>query len=78
MVAQVCGLEPADFIHTFGDVHLYRNHIEQARCQLEREPRPLPVMTLDPSVTSILDFRYDDFMLSGYDPHPAIAAPIAI
>jgi thymidylate synthase len=78
MVAQVCDLAPGDFVHTLGDAHLYRNHLEQARLQLTREPRPLPVMTLSPEVRSIFDFRFEDFTLSGYDPHPAIKAPIAI
>ena len=78
MVAQVCGLRPAEFIHTFGDAHLYLNHLDQAREQLGREPRPLPVMTLNPAVRSILDFTYEDFTLTGYDPHPAIKAPIAV
>ncbi|HEY3176567.1 MAG TPA: thymidylate synthase [Candidatus Polarisedimenticolia bacterium] len=78
MVAQVCDLRPAEFIHTLGDAHLYLNHLDQARLQLAREPRPLPSMKLDPKVTSILDFTYDDFTLSGYDPHPAIRAPIAV
>jgi thymidylate synthase len=78
MVARVCGLEPGDFVHTFGDVHLYANHIEQAREQLSRRPRPLPTMRLNPEVTSILDFGYDDFTLESYDPHPHIKAPIAV
>ncbi len=78
MVAQVCGLEAADFVHTFGDAHLYLNHLEQARLQLTREPRPLPRMTLNPERKSLFDFTYDDFTLSGYDPHPAIKAPIAV
>lgn len=78
MVAQVCGLEPREFIHTFGDVHLYRNHVDQARLQLTREPRQLPTMRLNPSVTSIFEFRYEDFGLEGYDPHPHIPAPIAV
>ena len=78
MVAQVCGLQPADFVHTFGDAHLYLNHLEQARLQLTREPRPLPRMTLNPERKSLFDFTYDDFTLSGYDPHPAIKAPIAV
>jgi thymidylate synthase len=78
MVAQVCDLAPGDFIHTFGDAHLYANHLEQARLQLTREPRPLPVMRLNPAVRSIFDFRFEDFTLSGYDPHPAIKAPIAV
>jgi thymidylate synthase len=78
MVAQVTGLQPGDFVHTFGDVHLYSNHVEQARLQLTRAPRPLPTMTLNPEVTSIFDFRFGDFTLEQYDPHPAIKAPIAV
>jgi thymidylate synthase len=78
MVAQVCDLEPGEFIHTFGDVHLYLNHIEQARLQLTRQPRPLPRMILNPEVKSLFDFRYEDFRLEGYDPHPAIPAPVAV
>ncbi len=78
MVAQVTGLKPGDFVHTFGDVHLYLNHIEQARLQLSREPRALPQMTLNSEVKSIFDFRYEDFTLTGYDPHPAIKAPVAV
>jgi thymidylate synthase len=78
MVAQVCGLKAGDFVHTFGDVHLYSNHLEQARLQLTREPRPLPSMTLNPAVTSIFDFRFGDFTLESYDPHPSIKAPIAV
>jgi thymidylate synthase len=78
MVAQVCDLAPGDFVHTFGDAHLYSNHLEQARLQLAREPRPLPTLTLNPAVRSIFDFRFEDFTLSGYDPHPAIKAPIAV
>jgi thymidylate synthase len=78
MMAQVCGLEAGTFIHTFGDVHLYSNHVEQAKLQLTREPRPLPKMTLNPDVRSIFDFQYEDFQLSGYDPHPHIKAPIAV
>lgn len=78
MVAQVTGLQPGTFVHTFGDLHLYSNHLEQARLQLTREPRPLPHMRLNPAITDIHDFTFDDFTLTGYDPHPAIAAPIAV
>ncbi|MGB7748514.1 MAG: thymidylate synthase [Verrucomicrobiia bacterium] len=78
MVAQVCGLKPGDFIHTFGDLHLYQNHIEQAKLQLSREPRPLPQMKLNPAVKNIDHFKFEDFELTGYDPHPAIKAPIAV
>lgn len=78
MVAQVTGLKPGTFVHTFGDLHLYSNHLEQARLQLSREPRPLPQMQLNPAVTNIHDFTFDDFTLVGYDPHPAISAPIAV
>ena len=77
MMAQVCGLEPGDFVHTLGDTHLYLNHLEQAREQLSRTPRPLPRMRLNPSVRSLFDFRYDDFLLEGYDPWPAIKAPMS-
>jgi thymidylate synthase len=78
MMAQVCGLRPGTFVHTFGDLHLYSNHFEQARLQLTREPRSLPVMKLNPAVKSIGEFRYEDFELTGYDPHPPIKAPIAV
>ena len=78
MVAQACGLQPGDFVHTLGDAHLYLNHLDQARLQLTREPRPLPTMTLNPERKSLFDFRYEDFTLSDYDPHPAIKAPIAV
>ena len=78
MMAQVCDLEPGDFVHTFGDAHLYLNHMEQTQLQLSREPRPLPVMTLNPEVRDILGFKYEDFTLTGYDPHPAIKAPVAV
>ena len=72
------GLKPGEFVHTFGDLHLYANHIEQAKLQLSREPRPLPVMKLNPDVTDLFAFRFEDFTLEGYDPHPAIKAPIAV
>jgi thymidylate synthase len=78
MVAQVTDLEPGDFVHTLGDAHLYVNHLDQAREQLSREPRPLPTMTLNPERRSIDDFEMDDFTLSGYEPHPTIKAPIAV
>ena len=78
MVAQVTGLKPGDFVHTLGDAHLYVNHLEQAREQLTREPRPLPTMRLDPAVKDLFAFRYEDFQVEGYDPHPAIRAPIAV
>jgi thymidylate synthase len=78
MIAQATGLEPGDFVHTFGDVHLYSNHFEQARKQLAREPRPLPTMKLDPSVKSVFDFEYEHFELVGYDPYPHISAPVAV
>lgn len=78
MVAQVCGYEPGDFIHTTGDTHLYLNHVELAKMQLTREPRPLPTMSINPEVKSIFDFKYTDFELVGYNPHPHIKAPIAV
>lgn len=77
MVAQVTGLKPGDFIHTFGDLHLYANHLDQARLQLSREPRALPRMRLNPERQALRDFEYEDFVLEGYDPHPAIPAPVA-
>ncbi|NBV35234.1 MAG: thymidylate synthase, partial [Proteobacteria bacterium] len=78
MVAQVCDLKPGDFVHTFGDLHLYNNHIEQANLQLSREIRALPKMSLNSSVREIQAFQYSDFTLEGYDPHPAIRAPISV
>jgi thymidylate synthase len=78
MVARATDLQPAEFVHTLGDAHLYLNHLEQARLQLTREPRPLPRMEINPEVQSIFDFQYEDFTLTGYDPHPAIKAPIAV
>jgi thymidylate synthase len=78
MVAQVTDLAPGDFVHTFGDVHLYRNHLDQARLQLSRAPRALPTMYLNPAVQSVFDFTYDDFRLAGYDPYPRIAAEVAV
>jgi thymidylate synthase len=78
MVAQVTGLAPGEFVHTFGDAHLYLNHLEQARLQLARAPRPLPKVTLNPAVIDLFTFRFEDFSLAGYDPHPAIAAPVAV
>jgi thymidylate synthase len=78
MVAQVCDLGPGDFVQTFGDAHLYLNHLDQAREQLSRTPRPLPVMKLNPAVRDIFGFRYEDFTLVGYDPHPHIKAPVAV
>ena len=78
MMAQACGLDPGVFVHTFGDAHLYLNHLEQARLQLSRRPRPLPRIVLNPRITSIFDFRYEDFVLEAYDPHPHIRAPISV
>ena len=78
MIAQVCDLKPGTFVHTFGDLHLYSNHLEQARLQLTREPRKLPEMRLNPAIRSIHDFTFEDFELVGYDPHPVIKAPIAV
>jgi len=78
MVAQVTGLAVGDFVHTFGDAHLYLNHLEQADTQLQRTPHPLPVMTLNPDVSDLFAFRYDDFTLSGYTAEPHISAPVAV
>jgi thymidylate synthase len=78
MVAQVCGYEARDFVHSFGDLHLYQNHIEQAQTQLTRDPRALPTMWIDPAITELADFRFDHFRLENYAPHPAIKAPISV
>ena len=78
MVAQVCGLKPGDFVHTLGDAHIYLNHLDQTREQLARAPRALPTMKVNPDVQNIFDFKYEDFALEGYDPYPAIKAPVAV
>ena len=78
MVAQVTGLELGDFVHSFGDVHLYSNHFEQARLQLTREPKPLPRLTINPDQRDIFGFEFDDFQITGYDPDPAIKAKVAV
>ena len=78
MMAQVSGLQPGEFVHTFGDVHIYRNHLEQVHTQLQREPYPLPTMRLNPEVTDLFAFRYEDFTLENYQSHPAIKAPVAV
>lgn len=78
MIAQVCNLEPGDFVHTLGDAHLYLNHLEHAHEQLKRNPRSLPIMKLNPNIREILDFKYEDFILENYDPHPAIKALVAV
>jgi len=78
MVAQVTGLKPGDFVHTLGDAHIYKNHFDQAHLQLSREPKALPVMRINPDIADLFAFTYEDFKLEGYDPHPAISAPIAV
>jgi thymidylate synthase len=78
MIAQVCELKVGEFIHTFGDAHIYNNHFEQVELQLSRDPRPLPKMILNPEIKNILDFTYDDFTLEGYDPHPGIKGAVAV
>ena len=78
MIAHVVGLKPGDFVHTFGDVHIYSNHMEQVKLQLSREPKSLPQMKINPNVKNIFDFRFEDFELVGYDPHPPIKAPVAV
>ena len=78
MVAQVTGLEPGEFVHTFGDAHIYLNHLEQVELQLSRDPRPLPKMLLNPEVKNIFDFKFEDFTLTEYDPHPHIKGEISV
>ena len=78
MMAQVTGLKVGDFVHTFGDAHLYSNHVQQAHEQLARTPKPLPRLTLNPDIRSIFDFKFEDFTLTGYDPHPHIKAEVAV
>ncbi|MCB1758999.1 MAG: thymidylate synthase, partial [Gammaproteobacteria bacterium] len=78
MIAQVSGLAPGEFIHTFGDAHLYANHLQQVEIQLQRPPLPLPTMVLNPDIRSLFDFRYEDFELRGYQSHPHIKAPVAV
>ena len=78
MLAQVCGYQPGEFVHTFGDAHIYSNHFEQANLQLSREPRPLPTIWINPEIKDIFAFRFEDFRVDGYDPHPHISAPVAV
>ena len=78
MVAQVCGLQPGEFVHTFGDVHIYNNLIEQVKTQLAREPRPLPTMKINPEIKDIFTFKYEDFTLENYDPYPAIKGEVSV
>lgn len=78
MMAQVCGYEPGDFIHTFGDAHIYSNHMEQVKLQLSREPRALPTMKINPEIKDIFDFKFEDFILENYDPYPGIKARVAV
>lgn len=78
MIAQVCDLEPGEFVHTFGDAHIYLNHIEQVELQLTREPRELPTMKINPEVKSIFDFKFEDFTLENYDPHPHIKGAVSV
>ena len=78
MMAQVCGLEPGEFVHTFGDAHIYKNHLDQVRLQLSREPRPLPTMRINPEVKDIFGFRYEDFTLENYNPHPHIKGEVSV
>jgi thymidylate synthase len=78
MIAQVCDLKVGEFIHTFGDAHIYNNHFEQVELQLTREPRPLPKMIINPEIKNIFDFKFEDFTLEGYDPHPAIRGEVAV
>jgi thymidylate synthase len=78
MIAQVCDLQPGEFIHTFGDAHIYNNHFEQLELQLSRDPKPLPKMILNPAVKNIFDFTFEDFTLEGYEPHPHIKGAVAV